>query len=76
MTPALVMREIADRRIREADAAIGRQQAVVARLRMMERDTRLAQESLQVLVSTRAMFVRHRASLDSLPEVEQRQGDQ
>jgi hypothetical protein len=56
-------RHSADRRIEEADAAIGRQHAVVARLRIMRRDTKAAEELLSVLVSTRAAFVRYPDSL-------------
>ena len=49
-----------DRRISEAEAAIGRQCAVVARLRMMGRDAREAEETLKAFIVTRNAFVSSR----------------
>ena len=57
-------RDIADRRVRDADEAIARQRALIMRLRMMRRDTKIAEETLQVLISARVSFIRHREALN------------
>jgi hypothetical protein len=49
--------EFEDPRVARADVAISRQRAIVAMLRMMKRDTSLAEDTLRIMLETRDRLV-------------------